>query len=226
MLGFLPSNLQFPVISSSYDCLKMLKMIQGITIDASSRSRYCWHNSLSYTILMQLCTTTYMRHVTTCYCLRIHQMSSSIFINLLRTYQMHLYLGQNSFNFYFSYNVLCYIQRVSIRIEYDKDWKMFYLFRYPYFHANNASIHPMKIKSITSNSKDVAADIVVIILKCYCCRIYVRVSCAQVSSTTNVIIGQMILQISLMLLIINTTGRINVEVKREWDECPYKLFLF
>ena len=152
-------------------------MIQGITIDASSRSRYCWHNSLSYTILMQLCTTTYMRHVAFCYCLRIHQMSSSIFINLLRTYQMHLYLGQNSFNFYFSYNVLCYIYICStIKIE----TFLFYLFRYSYFHANNASIHPKKIKSVISNSKDVAADIVVIILKCYCCRIYVRVSCAQV----------------------------------------------
>ena len=153
-------------------------MIQGITIDASSRSRYCWHNSLSYTILKQLCTTTYMRHVAFCYCLRIHQMSSSIFINLLRTYQMHLYLGQNSFNFYFSYNVLCYIYMYTnstIKIE-----RCFYLFRYSYFNANNASIHPMKIKSVISNSKDVAADIVVIILKCYCCRIYVRVSCAQV----------------------------------------------
>ena len=168
-------------------------MIQGITIDASSRSRYCWHNSLSYTILMQLCTTTYMRHVAFCYCLRIHQMSSSIFINLLRTYQMHLYLGQNSFNFYFSYNVLCYIyiyiRRYSYKVyvkefQFEKSTikieRCFYLFRYSYFHANNASIHPMKIKSVSSNSKDVAADIVVIILKCYCCRIYVRVSCAQV----------------------------------------------
>ena len=44
---------------------------------------------------------------------------------------------------------------------------------------------------------------------------HLRARFLRASSTTNVIIGQMILQKSLMLLIINTTGRINGEVKRE-----------
>ena len=53
---------------------------------------------------------------------------------------------------------------------------------------------------------------------------HLRARFLRASSTTNVIIGQMILQKSLMLLIINTTGRIYGEVKREWDKYPHKFF--